>query len=141
MTDIVFIPYQKRERRQTRISKITGKKLLKKSDLKWWKEKAIDRAKAKVRSRGICDKCGKSPKILHGSHVRSVRHNATAADIDNIMCLCYFCHIRWWHQYPMEAADWFKSKWPGRYERLLAKSMTDVDYTAEDWERICNALG
>lgn len=109
-----------------------------------WKKKAIEKAKLITRKKGYCEKCGKRAKILHGSHVLSVRHDATAADLDNIMCMCYFCHIRWWHQYPMEASEWFKAKWPGRYERLESKIQNHTKkmlrFTDLDWKKIYDSL-
>jgi hypothetical protein len=38
--------------------------------------------------------------------------------MDNMKTLCNGCHIWWWHKHPLEAAAWFKEKYPGRAERL-----------------------
>ena len=103
-----------------------------------YKKKAIELAKKIVRLQGYCDKCGSTTRRLHGSHVFSVRHAATAADIDNIICLCAYDHVfskDSWHSEPMENAEWFKSKYPGRYERLLKKSQELCNYIQEDWKR------
>jgi len=27
-------------------------------------------------------------------------------DLDNIIALCYFCHIHWWHREILGAAEW-----------------------------------
>lgn len=122
--------------------KLPVKKRRKKSPRVVWKQKAIAQAKFNVRTKakGICDHCLKFTKVLNGSHVQSVRHEATAADEDNIIALDYGCHIYWWHKYPLEAAEWFESKWPGRYKRLQQKAQQIVKYTEEDWKRIYKAL-
>ena len=102
-----------------------------------YKKKAIELAKKIVRSQGYCDKCGSTTRQLHGSHVFSVRHEATAADLSNIICLCAYCHVfskDSWHEEPIENAEWFKKKYPGRYEQLKEKINNHEKYI--DWEGI-----
>lgn len=55
---------------------------------------------------GICQKCGKE-KWLTVSHIepkgtfQHLRH-----DLRNVVALCGFCHIHWWHKNPREAEQW-----------------------------------
>lgn len=108
-----------------------------KKDRTKMKKKCIELAKKITRLKGVCEKCGRSDRQLHGAHVLSVRHELTAADLDNIICLCAWCHKfspDSWHEEPLENADWFNSKWPGRYEQLLKKANGPKEII--DWERI-----
>jgi hypothetical protein len=52
----------------------------------------------------------------------------------NILTLCWFrCHD-WWHKHPLESAEWFKQKYPGRAERL--KELSKQDLPAIDHNKI-----
>ncbi len=124
-------------------TKTPKKKKVKKRKPTNYKKKAIELAKKIVRSQGYCDKCGSTTRQLHGSHVFSVRHEATAADLNNIICLCAYCHVLSkdsWHEEPIENAEWFKKKWPGRFERLLKKSQELCNFTQEDWKLLYEDL-
>jgi hypothetical protein len=109
-----------------------------------YRKKAIELAKKIVREKvNQCQWCGKLPDrpgFLQGAHIMSVRFNATAADPENIMCLCYYCHLYRWHKNPFESVDWFKSKWPGRYEKLNAKAQKITKYKESDWQGIYDDL-
>lgn len=106
-----------------------------------YKKKAIELAKKIVRQKGYCEWCGKTPTkpgFLHGSHIMSVRYANTAADLDNILCLCYYCHMYRWHKNPFESTEWFNTKWPGRYDELNKKAQK-IDKTL-DFRTIYNQL-
>lgn len=97
------------------------------------RKKCEDKAKevAKKRDKYTCQKCGKvvSGSDCHGSHVRPVSSgNQFRFDIRNIKVLCYHCHINWWHKNPIEAAEWFKEKFPDRYEYLFKTIQLPVKY-------------
>lgn len=113
-----------------------------KSERVKWKHRAIELAKKIKRSQGYCDWCGKTKyeSQMHGSHVYSVSNESTAADLDNLMCHCAYCHIFRWHNKPAEAWDWFEKKWPGRRRRLQKKAGVVVHYSALDWKRIYEEL-
>jgi len=75
-----------------------------------------------------CEKCGVSGQIkqLQGSHIYPEgRYSSMSADLDNILCLCAGCHM-WssdsWHENPLEASEWFRKKYPKRYETLKKRS-------------------
>ena len=72
-----------------------------------------------VRSRGACERCGKTTS-LQTSHIISRTYMGTRFDPDNANALCGGCHL-WWHHEPIEAARWLEGKWPGRYDRLNFK--------------------
>lgn len=54
-----------------------------------------------------------------------------AAELDNIIRLCFRCHFHWWHKNPLEAGDWFDEKWPGRKERLYENARNNPK---RDWQ-------
>lgn len=75
----------------------------------------------KLRDNYTCQKCGKIVEGVncHGSHVIPVsRDGRLAFDDLNIKVLCYHDHINWWHKHPIEAGEWFTSKFPERWEYL-----------------------
>jgi 5-methylcytosine-specific restriction endonuclease McrA len=77
--------------------------------------------RAKERDGYTCQKCGRKVEKsnAHGSHVIPVSASqALRFDLLNIKCLCFKCHIGWWHKNPLEAADWFKTKFPERWDYL-----------------------
>ena len=76
---------------------------------------------AKNRDGYVCQKCHTPVKgsNAHGSQVIPVSHDGRlASDPENIKCLCYHCHLNWWHLHPIEAGEWFTSTFPERWEYL-----------------------
>ncbi len=68
-----------------------------------------------------CQRCGKK---VYGSnsqpcHVVAKGKGASwrRFDLLNIFLGCNFCH-RLWHSNILDSADWFRLKWPDRYEYL-----------------------
>lgn len=99
--------------------------------------KGIVKAKAKFK----CEKCGADGKVkqLQGSHIYPEgRYGAMSADTDNILCLCAGCHM-WsndsWHENPLESADWFRNKYPGRYEELKKRSKLSPTCDLYYWKK------
>ena len=83
---------------------------------------------AKTRDKYTCQHCWVKATGLkmHGSHViNEARDHRLACDPYNIKALCYNCHINWWHKNPVEAGEWFRKKWPGRWEKL---QKTHIEY-------------
>lgn len=77
----------------------------------------------KVRDKNTCQRCYKvvSGSDCHGSHVIPVSAgNKLRWDEQNIKVLCYHCHLNWWHKNPLEATEWFKTRFPDRYAYLQA---------------------
>lgn len=73
---------------------------------------------------------------MHGSHIYPEgTYVSMSADVDNILCLCYWCHFQWWHKNPLEAAKWFKEKYPDLYKELRkrAQVMRVIDWKKK-WE-------
>lgn len=77
----------------------------------------------KLRDMWTCQKCGKQWKWLQCSHVISDWKNTRlSVDSWNMKLLCYACHFYRWHRNPIEATEWFKEKFPERYEYLMEKN-------------------
>ena len=105
-------------------------RLLKKIRLKsptWYRKKCVNKAKleAKERDNWTCQKCGKpvEGKNAHGSHIYNEgTYKSMSADVDNILTMCYYDHINWWHKNPLEASEWFKTKYPELYKTLRERA-------------------
>jgi 5-methylcytosine-specific restriction endonuclease McrA len=111
------------------------------------RKKAVEIAKqiAKLRDDFVCQKCGRrKPEVqIQGAHILTEKgHGILAADPDNIVALCSSCHM-WatdsWHNSPLENADWFNKKFPGRFERLKAKDIPRPIKEFE-WEELIKKL-
>jgi len=104
----------------------------------WYRKKLVMKAKEKARERdkNKCVWCGNDgrTKQLHGSHVfPEGRYPSLSADVENIKMLCAYCHLRRWHESPVEAMEWFKKKYPERYKRLKEKSLKIIKV---DWKTL-----
>ena len=114
----------------------------KKLPLKRLKKKAdvVLKTKAKERDNYICQRCERSceKSNAHGSHVIPVSAgNRLRWDLQNIKCLCFHCHINFWHKNPLEAADWFKNKFPDRWKYLQEQRLKGFKkYTIEDLQNL-----
>lgn len=93
-----------------------------------------------VRSRGVCDHCGRQGVTYDWSHVISRSNKTLRWDIFNALCLCFQCHKFFWHEQPLLAAEWFRSKYPSRYEYLLLAKNIIVKRTEEDYKNLYRAI-
>ena len=87
----------------------------------------------KKRDNKTCQWCLKEVEgsNCHVSHVVPVSQgNALAFDPLNMKVLCYHCHLNKWHKRPLEATEWFISKFPDRYE-YLEKHKNDIVHWKE----------
>ena len=114
-----------------------------------WRKKCVDIAKkiARKRANFICEHCGigEPVRMTHGSHIYSEGFNTSmSADTDNILCLCWLCHLGGlktvrtnrfsWHGTPKEASDWFEQKFPKRARMLKIRSRKTVVCTLQMWK-------
>lgn len=108
--------------------------------LGWWK-KHLDPLMSKlVREKGICDRCGSTNIKFDWSHVVSRINLTLRWDIINSMCLCFRCHRFFWHEEPLQSAEWFKQKYPGRYEYLLKVKNLIIKRTEQDYIELREAI-
>lgn len=91
----------------------------------------------KLRDKHTCQKCGKQVegKNCQASHVipRSAG-NQFRYDPINLKVLCFHCHFNWWHKNPVKACEWFKEKFPDRYEYLFGQPSQIVKLDREWYE-------
>lgn len=96
-----------------------------------------------IRDGGKCQRCGKpvSGSNAHTSHVIPKSHgNYLRFDLFNLKLLCFHCHINWWHKNPIEAADWFRGKFPKRWEYLDARKEKTVKLSEDNYRTIRDNL-
>ena len=80
----------------------------------------------KLRDNYTCQRCGRKyrPDNTKGSldwaHIYSRSRYSMRWLLLNAVALCCGCH-KFWHDNPTESGQWFKDKWPHRYEYLQGK--------------------
>lgn len=94
------------------------------------------------RDGNICQHCG---KWVEGPN-RQVSHVVPVSaghklrwDPLNMKIMCYHCHLNWWHKNPMEAAEWFATTFPERWEYLQANRGT-YKFSLSELEQLENDL-
>lgn len=80
----------------------------------------------------ICLRCKKSRQliVLQAAHVHGKgKYPRLRFEPDNILSLCWQCHMEWAHKQPLEFTDWFRENWPNRNEKLhsMKQSAAKVD--------------
>jgi 5-methylcytosine-specific restriction endonuclease McrA len=92
-----------------------------------------------------CCKCGKkiSGQDSQVSHIVPKGNGASwrRFDLDNVLLMCYSCHINWWHKSPTEAGKWFSKKYP-EIDKYLEKYRygKTAEITTEEMETLLNKL-
>lgn len=73
----------------------------------------------KLRDDYTCQRCGGKPQPqgCHWAHIYSRTSHKMRWDLLNSLVLCNGCH-RHWHANPIDAENWFKDKFPVRYDYL-----------------------
>jgi hypothetical protein len=97
-----------------------------KQNKKSLEKKAEELLKAYIVKRDglYCDHCGKyQEKGLNLSHVIGRKNGFLKFNEYNVKLLCYYCHRYFWHNEPLKAMEWFKQKYPERYEFLIENQM------------------
>lgn len=105
----------------------------KKHTLGYWKRQLDPLMSRLVREKGFCEKCGRRNGVMNWSHVIGRTNLTLRWDIINALCLCYQCHLYFWHTEPLEATIWFHSKFPERYEYLMKNKNTILNRIEEDY--------
>ena len=88
----------------------------------------------KIQANYKCDYCGagKPERMVNSHHIFNEGANRSmSADLDNLICVCVVHHgvgrfLRGdkfgFHKTPAEAMEWFKGKYPKRYEILRKRA-------------------
>lgn len=91
----------------------------------------VEKAKliAKERDGYKCLWCGRTKEAgwqIQASHIKGEgAYPNLSYNPRNIKALCAVCHRRW-HSAPLEAAEWFKTKFPAWYKELQALAKAPV---------------
>jgi hypothetical protein len=93
-----------------------------------------------VREKGYCERCGRTDTSFDWSHIVGRKNLTLRWDILNGLCLCFQCHRFFWHEEPLEAHNWFKEKFPERYEYLLRAKNVILNRTEEDYKELYQAI-
>lgn len=89
-----------------------------------------------LRDDDTCQKTGKkvSGSNRHPAHViPKSKGNALRWNPINILTFSFHSHINWWHQNPLEAAEWFKKKFPKRWAYLEKHKNDIVKFKRDDY--------
>jgi hypothetical protein len=106
------------------------------------KSKAIKRADVraskKVRERDkLCRKCKKTAS-RQCAHIFSRSNLATRWEMDNLLGMCYYCHIIWAHRCPVEFTEWVRNEIGlKKYNRLKKLAATIYQPTIEEINKVC----
>ena len=107
-------------------AKITRRKAAVRAEL----DKLI-RAQVFERDNHRCVRCG-TDKYLTPSHVLPKSHYGSLRwVVENIKTLCISCH-RWWHNNPVESAEWFVKNWPERWAALQVAKLTHTKVNPQE---------
>lgn len=90
----------------------------------------------KERDGWSCRACGTQ---MHPqcAHLVSRRYHATRWILDNAVCLCSGCHMKYTHD-PLGWEAWIEERWPGRLAQLKARALAGVRWV--DYEAIAESL-
>jgi 5-methylcytosine-specific restriction endonuclease McrA len=78
-----------------------------------------------ARDRDACQRCGKGrvAAALHWAHTITRAAKSVRWNLDNSQVLCYYCHFRWAHEYPLQFSEWVLERLgQERYDALVRKS-------------------
>ncbi len=80
-----------------------------------------------------CLRCGKTLKGLNLSHLYPEgQYPRMKYNPDNLILLCFKCHLQWWHKNPIEAAEWYcnvlDAKRRARLKKLAKSKLDKPDY-------------
>jgi len=112
-------------------------KKIKKKTNEWHRKKCVEWAKTEAKKKAgyKCEKCGRTKTQgyqMHGSHIYPEGvYKSMSADVDNILCLCAIDHMDW-HEHPLQAAEWFKTKYSKLANKL--KNRSQIIQPSINWE-------
>ena len=87
--------------------------------------KTLDKLASEVtyrRANGVCERCSRPAKSCH--HTFSRRYISTRWNPDNLLNLCYPCHIHFFHSRIEEARDWLIQRMgEAKYQKLKIQAL------------------
>jgi hypothetical protein len=104
----------------------------KKYSIRWYQKRCDEEFSQLVRSREVCDRCGKT-ESLACAHIIPRTNHTLRWDIMNALCLCYSCHIFYAHKDPLGFVDYLMSKYPERMVYLQENRNKILKRTTDDY--------
>ena len=99
----------------------------------------------KKRDQNRCRRCNTyypdGSSGLHAAHIMSRVRKRTRWRGENIIALCFTCHLRWWHVHPIEAAAWIRKLLGDEWiDNLIVYSKETNKWTLADLQQERNKL-
>lgn len=107
---------------------------------KYWKHQLDPLMSKLVREKEFCERCGRTNTSFDWSHVVGRKNLTLRWDIINALCLCFQCHKFFWHEEPLESGEWFRNKYPHRYNYLMITKDIILHRTEEDYLKLKEAI-
>ncbi len=95
-----------------------------------------------TRSKGYCQKCGKSFPMnrLNCHHLFSRNNKSVRWDMDNLICVCVACHF-FAHQNPLLFTEFVKEFLGYKYEGLKQRATMTKQWKVFELEELLTNLG
>ena len=77
-----------------------------------------------ARDKYTCRKCGKKETLAPAHIYPKGAYRNIEFDVQNIICLCYACHLHWAHKNPIEFTEWIKEQMGTEFEKLKLRANT-----------------
>lgn len=85
-----------------------------------------------IRSKGFCERCGRTNCKLDAAHIVGRQNRRLRWDVRNGWCACFLCH-RWNHDHPLEFAAWILEHRPDDVDYLLRVKNDVTNYSTADY--------
>ena len=72
-----------------------------------------------ARDENRCLKCGSDGDVQAAHILPKGKYPLMRFVLENLLSLCYTCHLHWAHKDPIGFTEWLDAKWPGRKQMLI----------------------
>lgn len=110
-----------------------------KGSASYYKRKLDAEIGALVRSRGACERCGKTD-TLQCAHIVPRTNHALRYDPINLLCLCYKCHIHFAHKDPIAFQAWLADKLPHVLDYVQKNRHLTIHRKAGDYKELLETV-
>ena len=80
-----------------------------------------------------CIRCGKTERLAPSHIYPKGRYRKMRWILDNVLTMCFGCHIHFWHKNPIEAHEWLQTAIPKERLDKLRLCALIVDKTPFDF--------
>ena len=78
-----------------------------------------------ARDNNTCQRCRKIDTLSPSHIYPKGRYRNIEFDVENVITLCYACHLQFWHKNPIEAWNWYENTIPkARRDKLKLRANT-----------------